>query len=79
MGALDSGEDLRIRSRSWEDDSRSWRLSWQWQCNLVISTNTYDGGNPEGAIEWRQMIRGLRTRIKNMRRRGYPTFNSVNG
>jgi len=50
VGALDSGEDLRMRSRSWEDDSRSWRLSWQRQRNLVISTNTPDSGNPEGAI-----------------------------
>jgi len=50
VGALDSGEDLRMRSRSCEDDSRSWRLSWERQRNLVISTNTPDGSNPEGVI-----------------------------
>jgi len=50
VGALDSGEDLRMRSRSREDVSRSWWLSWQSQHNLVISTNTPDGGNPKGAI-----------------------------
>jgi len=50
VGALDSSEDLQMRSRSWEDDSRSWRLNWQRQRNLVISTNTPDGGNPEDAI-----------------------------
>jgi len=50
VGALDSGEDLRMRLRSWEDDSWSWRLSWQRQRNLVIPTNTPDSGNPEGAI-----------------------------
>jgi len=50
MRAFDSGEDLRMRSRSWEDDSRSRRLSWQRQRNLVISTNAPDDGNPEGAI-----------------------------
>jgi len=64
---LDSGEDLQMRSRSWEDDSRSWQLSSQKQRNLVISTNTPNGGNPEGAILWRRMIRGLRTQIKNVR------------
>jgi len=68
-----------MSSRSWEDDSRSWRLSWQRQRNLVISTNTPDGGNPEGAISWRTMIRGLRTRINNVRCRGCLRFNSVNG
>jgi len=26
---LDSGEDLRMRLRSWEDESRSWWLSWK--------------------------------------------------
>jgi len=48
--ALDSGEDLQMHSRSWEDDSRSWQFSWQRQRSLVISTNTPDTGNPEGAI-----------------------------
>ena len=56
-----------MRLRSWEDDSQSWRLSWQRQCNMVISTNTPDGGNPVGAILWRRMIRRSQTRIKNVR------------
>jgi len=47
--AFDSGENLRMHSRSREDDSRSCQLSWQIQCSLVISTNTSDSGNPEGA------------------------------
>ena len=46
----DSGEDMRIRSRSWEDDSWSWQHCWQLQRSLAISTNTPDGGNPEDAI-----------------------------
>jgi len=46
----DSGEDMRMHSRSWEDDSRSWQHCWQLQRSLAISTNTPDSGNPEGAI-----------------------------
>jgi len=79
VGALDSGEDLQMRLRSWEDDSRSWQHCWQLQRSLAISTNTPDSGNPEGAIKWRRMIRGSQTRINNVHRRGYPRFNSVNG
>ena len=56
-------------SRSREDDSWSWQHCWQLQRSLVISTNTPDGGNPEGAIRWRRMIRSSRTRIKNVRLR----------
>ena len=67
MGLLHSCEDLRMCLRSWEDDSPSWWLSWQRQCNLVISTNTPDSGNPEDAILWRRMIRGSRTQFKNVR------------
>jgi len=48
--ALDSGEDLRMRWRSWEDDSRSWQLSWHRQRSLVIPADSPDGGNPEDAI-----------------------------
>jgi len=69
VGALDSGEDLRMHPRSWEDDSRSWRLCWQRQRNLVISTNIPNSGNPEDAILWQSMIRGLQTWIKNLRLR----------
>ena len=47
---LDSGEDLQMRRRSWEDDSQSWQVSWQRQCSLVISRDSPDRGNPEGAI-----------------------------
>jgi len=52
VGVLASGEDLRRRLTSWEDDSRSWQYSWQMQPSLVISTETPDTGNPEGAIQW---------------------------
>jgi len=51
VGALDSGEDLRIRSRSWEDNSRSWQHCWQMQRSLVVSTETPDTGNTIGAIQ----------------------------
>jgi len=50
VGALDSGEDLRIHSRSWEDDSRSWQHSWQMQRSLVISTETPNTGNPGSTL-----------------------------
>ena len=50
VGALDSGKDLRIRSRSWEDDSRSWQHSWQMQRSLVVSTETPNTGNPGGTL-----------------------------
>jgi len=50
VGALDSGEDLRIRLRSWEDESQSWQHCWQMQRSLVVSTDTHDTGNPEGTI-----------------------------
>jgi len=69
LGALDSGEDLGIRSRSWKDDSQSWQHSWPMQRSLVVSTETPDTGNIEGAIQWRRMNRGSQTRISNVRRR----------
>jgi len=58
VGVLASGEDLRRRSTSWEDDSQSWQHSWQMQRSLVVSIETPDTGNPEGAIQWRRMNRG---------------------
>jgi len=50
VGALDSGEDLRIRSRSWKDGSHSWQHSWPMQCSLVVSTETPNTSNTEGVI-----------------------------
>jgi len=50
VGALDSSEDLRIRSRSWKDDSHSWQHSWPMQRSLDASTETPNTGNTEGAI-----------------------------
>ena len=47
---LDWREDLRMRMRSWEDDSQSWQITWQRQRSLVISTDSPDRGNSEGAI-----------------------------
>jgi len=51
LGALDSGEDWRIHSRSWKDDSHSWQHCWQMQRSLVVSTETPDTGNTVGAIQ----------------------------
>ena len=50
VGALDSGEDLQIHSRSWKDGSHSWQHSWPMQRSLVVSRETHDTGNTEGAI-----------------------------
>ena len=68
MRALDSAEDWRIRSRSWEDISRSRQDSRQMQRSLVISTETFNTGNTEGAIQWRRMNSGSWTQISNMHR-----------
>jgi len=69
VGALASGENLRRRSTSWEDDSQSWQHSWQMQRSLVVSTETPDTGNPEGAIQRRRMNRGSWTQINDVCRR----------
>jgi len=50
VGALASGEDLQRCSTSWENNFHSWQHSWQRQHCLVISTESPDSGNLEGAI-----------------------------